>query len=492
MDMIVPTGAGQVRGAVHDGVARFLAIPYAAPPVGDRRFALPQPVQGWSGVRDALVPGANAPQRVRAMPGVDIGALVGNGWSEGDDYLTLNIWMPARDATGLPVMVFIHGGGFVVGSKDAAVQDGSAFARDDVVLVAINYRLGVEGFLPIPGIPTNLGLRDQIFALRWVRDNIAAFGGDPDNVTVFGESAGAMSVANLITSPLAKGLFRRAIVESGHGAMTRDIGVAQRMVKALAKRLRITPDVDGFRSVAPGAMLDAIEKVSQPTARIDLRDDEGREPVFGISRFIPVYGDDILPHKPLAALKVGVGVEIDLLIGTDAEEMNLYFIPTGVREKIGRLLATWFVHKHQPGARKLLKAYGMGARGVKPGHAFTDAMHDLVFRWPARRFAEEHRGRTHMYEFEWRSPLFGRLGAAHAMELPFVFDTLASVTGPEGICGDAPPQALADRVHRIWVDFATDGRLPWAPFTRDERLVYQLAAGEAVHEPPMPAAPYMP
>lgn len=497
MDMIVPTGAGLVRGTVVDGVACFLGIPYAAPPTGDRRFAPPQPPLSWNGVRDALEPGASAPQRVRGIPGVDVEALVGKGWMPGDNYLTLNIWKPADGSTALPVMVFIHGGGFVLGSKDAPVQDGSAFARDGVLMVAINYRLGVEGFLPIPGIPTNLGLRDQIFALQWVRDSIAAFGGDPGNVTIFGESAGAMSVANLIASPLAKGLFRRAIVQSGHGAMTRDIGVAQRLVKALAKRLKITPDAAGFRSIAPGDMLDAMEAVSKPTARLDLRDADGREPVFGISRFIPVHGDDVLPQKPLDALKTGAGAEIDLLIGTNAEEMNLYFVPTGVREKLGRWLATWFVHKHQPQARKLLKAYGMGTKGVKPGHAFTDASHDLVFRWPARRFAEQHRGRTHMYEFAWRSPLFASttsigLGAAHAMELPFVFDTLASTTGPEGICGDAPPQSLADRVHRIWVDFAIDGRLPWDAFTRNNRLVYQLAKGEAVYEPPMPCAPYLP
>ncbi|MBZ9646694.1 carboxylesterase family protein [Sphingobium sp. 3R8] len=497
MEMIVPTGAGLVRGAMVGGVARFLGVPYAAAPIGDRRFALPQPPECWDGVRDAQAPGASAPQRVRGVPGVDVEALVGKGWLPGEDYLTLNIWKPADDRTALPVMVFIHGGGFVLGSKDAAVQDGSAFARDGVLLVAINYRLGIEGFLPIPGIPTNLGLRDQIFALQWVRENIAAFGGDPANVTVFGESAGAMSVANLIASPLAKGLFRRAIAQSGHGAMTRDIGVAQRLVKALAKRVKIAPDAAGFRSVAPGDMLDAMEKVSLPTARLDLRDADGREPVFGISRFVPVHGDDVLPQKPLDALKAGAGAQVDLLIGTNAEEMNLYFVPTGVREKLGRLLATWFVHKHQPQARKLLKAYGMGAEGVKPGHAFTNALHDLVFRWPARRFAEEHRGRTHMYEFAWRSPLFGGprsdgLGAAHAMELPFVFDMLASVTGPHGLCGEAPPQALADRVHRIWVDFATDGRLPWDAFTRDNRLVYRLAEGEAAYEPPMPCAPYLP
>lgn len=172
--------------------------------------------------------------------------------------------------------------------------------------------------------------------------------------------------------------------------------------------------------------------------------------------------------------------------------MNLYFVPTGVREKIGRLIATYYVHKHQPQARKVLKAYGMGAKGVKPGHAFTDALHDLVFRWPARRFAEEHRGRTHMYEFEWRSRLFGDLGAAHAMELPFVFDTLACVTGPHGLCGEAPPQELANRMHRIWVDFAKSGTLPWRAFSRDDRQVYQLMRGEAVEEAPFPCAPYLP
>ena len=181
-------------------------------------------------------------------------------------------------------MVFIHGGGFVVGSKDAPVQDGTAFARDGVILVAINYRLGIDGFLPIPGVPTNLGLRDQIAALAWVRDNIARFGGDPGNVTVFGESAGAMSIANLVVSPLATGLFRRAIIESGHGGMTRDIPVARRLVDKVAKLLRIPADMAGFASVSPGdRLLDAVERVNKPTTRLNLRDAQGREPVFGIS-----------------------------------------------------------------------------------------------------------------------------------------------------------------------------------------------------------------
>src|SRR5688500_11034730 len=148
--------------------------------------------------------------------------------------------------------------------------------------------MGVEGFLPIPGVPTNLGLRDILFALHWIRDNAAAFGGDPGNVTLFGESAGAVAIADPMTSPSARGLFRRAIVESGHGSMVRPIEVAQRLVRKVAKLLGVTPDEAGFRGASPEACVAAVEKVSLPTARIDLRDSRGREPVFGISRFVPV------------------------------------------------------------------------------------------------------------------------------------------------------------------------------------------------------------
>jgi para-nitrobenzyl esterase len=491
-DPVLYLAAGAVRGETMGAVERFRGIPYAAPPVGARRFGEPEPVAPWDGVRDGTDSGPTAPQRIRDVPGLDARALIGNGWVAGDDYLTLNIWRPAGPGSSLPVMVFIHGGGFVVGSKDAPVQDGSSFARDGVICIAINYRMGIDGFLPIPGIPTNLGLRDMIAALRWVQDNAASFGGDPDNVTVFGESAGAMAIADLIASPLAKGLFRRAIIESGHGAMTRDISVAQRLVARLAKLLGVTPDKAGYVSVPPGdAMLDAIEQVSLPTTRLDLRDAEGREPVFGISRFIPVHGDDVLPDKPLDALKKGVGAEIDLLIGTNAEEMNLYLVPSGVRDKIGKLLSWFVLRRSIPKAWAILKAYGMGG-GKKPGQALTDAMNDLVFRWPARRFAEEHQGRTHFYEFEWRSPLFGgELGAAHAMEIPFVFDTLSVATGPEGLCGENPPQHLATRVHSLWVQFAKTGKLPWPEFDRDTRQVYRLEAGEATYEPVMPAAPFL-
>jgi para-nitrobenzyl esterase len=154
---IVDTTAGTVRGSIEAGVRRFLGVPYAAAPVGERRFAAPAPAEPWEGVRDATVPGPNAPHRVKDFPGLDVAPLIGEGWVEGDDFLSANVWTPEANGGGRPVMVWIHGGGFVIGSKDASISDGTAFARDGLVCFAINYRLGVEGFLPIPGVPTNLG-----------------------------------------------------------------------------------------------------------------------------------------------------------------------------------------------------------------------------------------------------------------------------------------------------------------------------------------------
>ena len=481
---------GSVAGIRIDGIDKFLSIPYAAPPVGRNRFREGQPVEPWDGVRDATRAGPTSWYKSPVFPGLDIEPLIGPGGTGGDGYLTVNVWAP-KGAAKCPVMVWIHGGAFVLGSKDATVSDCTAFAQSGIVCVAIGYRLGIDGFLPIPGVPTNLGLRDIIAALHWVRRNVAQFGGDPDNVTAFGESAGAMALSALITSPLAKGLFQRAIVQSGHGAMVRDIPTAGRLVRKLAKMLKIRPDVAGFRTVDFATGWAAMERIGKPFVRLDLRDEAGHEPVFGISRFVPVYGDDVLPQKPHDALRVGAGAEIDVLIGTNAEEMNFYFIPTKVRQKIPGWLARWMLRKSHPTARRTLKAYGHGEKPA--GHAYTDAMNDLVFRWPARRFAEEHQGRTHFYEFDWRSPRYdGQFGSAHGMELPFVFKTLPAVTGSDGLVGENPPADLADKIHRIWVAFATDGTLPWAEFDRDHRNVRLLGSERTIDEPPMPAAPYLP
>lgn len=493
------TQAGVIAGVETGGVTRFLGVPYAAAPVGALRFALPQPAAPWSGVRDATQRGFIAPQYTptaaeleKALPGLEIEPLIGGSQTQGDDFLVLNVWTPSGAQTGLPVMVFIHGGSFTGGTGSADVYDGSAFARQGIVCITINYRMGVEGFLPIPGAPTNLGLRDQIAALKWVQANAAAFGGDAGNVTVFGESAGAMSIANLLASPLTKGLFRRAIVQSGHGDMVRPIPVAQRLAKRLAKMLRVQPTVEGFRSKSIADALEVLKRISQPTARIDLRNADGREPAFGLSKFLPVYGDDVLPEHPVTALRGGAASDVDLLIGTNTEEMNLYFVPSGVKQKIGKFIANFAVKRAEPKAKEILKAYGIDDRAKRPGDAFTEALTDLVFRLPARRFAQAHRGRTHVYEFGWRSAAYqNQLGACHAIELPFVFDTLSTVSGPRGLAGGAPPQELATKLNKIWGDFAKTGELPW-PAYDEQRLACTLDTGVVAPERPFIAERFLP
>lgn len=216
-DPVVTTAQGAVRGLRQDGSTAFLSIPYAAAPTGADRFRPPRPHAAWQGVRDATVPGPNAPQAERRLGSIDMTPYFGTGWSRGEDYLTVNVWTPETPGGDLPVMVFVHGGGFVAGSTRSPLYEGSAFARDGVVLVTLNYRLGIAGFLDIPGAPANRGLLDVVAALRWVRENIAAFGGDAGNVTLFGQSAGATIVGGILATPDASGLFQRAIIQSGSG-----------------------------------------------------------------------------------------------------------------------------------------------------------------------------------------------------------------------------------------------------------------------------------
>jgi para-nitrobenzyl esterase len=484
---------GTVEGSTDGKVRRFLSLPYAAPLTDQRRFREPQPVEPWQGARDATRPGPSAPQPAPAKAEIDLSSLMGPKVPYGPDYLTLNVFTPDDEPTGRPVMVFIHGGSFISGSKDVPIYDGSAFARDGVVCVVINYRVGIEGFLPIPGVPTNLGLRDMIAALEWVRDHIAGFGGDPANVTLFGESGGAWCIAGLMASPLARGLFHRAICQSGHVYGSRPRSVMQRVVKRLAKRLKISADREGFLGLTPQQMLPALEWVMKPSLFLDMRDDERRDPTFGITRFMMVYGDDVLPLPAIDALAAGAGSEVELLIGTTSEEARLFFVPGNAIGKIGRWMALFFLHRALPNARGALRAYGLDDKGAKPGEVMTLALTDLMFRAMTRRTAELHRGRSHVYEFEWQSPAIGgKLGAAHAIELPFVFDTLACASGRDGLLGENPPQELATSIHALWIAFATDGVLPWPAFDPETRQVWSLTRQVAAHEPVMPAAAFLP
>lgn len=453
----IATPAGTVRGSVSGGVARFLGVPFAAPPVGALRFAPPQPAPPWPGVRDATAPGPNAPQSERGVAALDLAPLVGSGPRPGDDYLTVDVWTPDPHATGLPVMVFVHGGAFIGGEPGSPAYDGTALARAGVVLVSVTYRLGVEGFLPLPGGATNLGLRDQIAALAWVRDTVAAFGGDPGQVTLFGESAGAMSIGCLLGSPLTTGLFRRAIVQSGGAEMARSVESAARIAAAVASELGVTPDAAGLRSRSVADALDAQAHVSDPAGRPDLREADGIDPGHGLGVFLPVLGDDVLPGPPLEAIAAGSAAGVELVVGSNHDEMNLYFVPSGVVDLVSA-----------DQVRAMVGAAGAGMLdGVDaaPGETLVRVLNELVFHGPTRRLAEAHAasgGATYVYDFAWRSGAFdGRLGACHGVELPFVFGTLASAVGPTGLLGEDPPESLSESVRAAWVAFARTGDPGW-------------------------------
>ncbi|MFD8059636.1 carboxylesterase/lipase family protein [Streptomyces cyaneofuscatus] len=445
------TVQGTVRGAVERGVAVFRGIPYAAAPVGARRFRAPEPPEPWEGVRDALAFGPTAPKRPYAPP---LDRLLPDPAVEGEGWLNLNVWTPstgeAERAEGLPVLVWIHGGSLLHGSSAVPVYDGAAFARDGVVLVSVNYRLGVEGFGLFPDAPANRGLLDQLAALEWVRDNIAAFGGDPDRVTVAGESAGAVSIGALLATDRVAGLLRRAVLQSGApAALTPD--AARGTTELIARRLGVPATAAAFAAVDPAALLTAQTEVTS-----------GGNPLTGRNSFQLVVDGELLTQDPAEALRTGsAAAGVDLLLGTNTEEYRLWFVPGGLTERIGRLKLRLALLKFRvPNATA--RTYRSNRPDATPGELLGALATDLLLRVPLNRLADARAGApgsTYVYEFGWPSPV-QRLGACHALELGFVFDTLAhpdtmALTGPDA------PQQLADAMHRAWVEFATTGDPGW-------------------------------
>ena len=330
MGPIVTIRTGRVEGAVRDGVSSFLGIPYAASPTGERRFAAPAPAAAWDGIRAGTEFGPTPPVPGYRPPSDD---LLFQPVIPGDDWLNLNVWTPDPDAVGLPVTVWLYGGAFVNGNTAIPMYDGHAFARDGVVLVSANFRIGVEGFAALPGAPTNRGLLDQVAALEWVRDNIAAFGGDPDAVTLFGESAGAMSVTTLLAMPSARGLFARAIMQSGSVQAAASPADAALVTGELAAALDLDADdltAQALATLDPADLLTAQVAVSDALAMDANPDRFGASIVASSMAFIPVVDGEVLPVHPMTAIASGACGSVPLLTGTTSEEFRLFIVPAGL------------------------------------------------------------------------------------------------------------------------------------------------------------------
>ena len=468
----VQVAQGTLRGTVDHGVPAYLGIPYAAPPFGELRMQPPAPPASWDGVRDATaygptVPKGEYPPQYRPFLPEPVIA--------GQDCLNLNVWTPDPTASGLPVFVWIHGGSFMNGSGAVAAYRGSAFARDGVVCVTINYRLQAEGFLHTDDGTSNIGLLDQIAALEWVRDNIAAFGGDPAKVTVGGESAGAMSVTTLLSMPRTRGLFRAAITQSGAAAHTMSTETAAKVTALLAEELGVEPTHAAIAAQPPETVHRAAEKL---TNEVQTAPDPAKwgELALSLLPFMPTVDGAVLARSPLEALADGAGSDVALLTGSNAEEARLFLVAPGMIELVD-----------EPTALGGAAAYGLDGptaqqvysdAGSSHGDVLAAVITDWFFTVPAIRVAEARAeaGRTWMYRCDYRSTAGeGLLGAAHATEIPFVFDTLDT---PDAVAllGPDAPQEVADAMHVAWVRFITDGDPGWGPYDTATRTTQLFTA----------------
>lgn len=453
-DHTVHTASGRVRGLDLDGVHAFLAIPYASPPVGALRFAAPAPSRPWAGVRPAVDFGPTAPQPLQPA-GIYEQILI-----EGDGYLHLNVHTPSPGAVGLPVLVWIHGGGMAIGSNVDPSHAAARLARRGMVVVSINYRLGADGFLVLRDAAPNRGVLDWVAALEWVQANIAAFGGDPDNVTIGGQSAGSAACLVLATIPRAAGLFHRVFAMSGVPWNIVDAPEAAAMAVELASRCGVDPTTDGVGSV-PREQLFAIQQQMAPIGGIAGLTDllATFHDVATVRGWLgPVVDGQVVPERPLEAIRTGAGAGVALLIGSTAEEMDALIAVTGggiSREQAVTALA-------RIGVEDALAARWLDSgEGRTPGEALGAALTALSFRLPALRVAEARVAApapTFVYEVTWRPPT--PIGAVHGFDIAYAFDSVDGALAAM-LAGGEPPRSLADNFSGAVTRFVLDGDPGW-------------------------------
>jgi para-nitrobenzyl esterase len=457
MSAIVETGLGKLEGFESDGVRVFRGVPFAVPPVGERRFRAPEPAKPWAGVRDATGYGAaciQPPLMLRMLPGFDIG-------EQSEDCLYLNVYTPsaASPSNRKPVLVWIHGGAFVIGAGSQSIYDGTKLARrGDVVVVTINYRLGALGFLELggaDGATSNAGLLDQVLALEWVRDHIEAFGGDPSDVTIFGESAGGMSVGTLLGTPAARGLFAKAIPQSGACQAIHSRESAAALAAAFAKQLGTTAaDVATLRAVPADKLLAAQQVLS-----MELLSGGGEQ----LLPFQPSIDGTVLARHPLDLVREGAARDVRLLVGTTRDEWKIFgMMDAELRqldaERIEHRLKARLPHAD---VAKLVAGYRASRPGADWSTIWLAIETDRVFRIPAIRTAEAqlpHQRDVFMYLYSWESPGFGGLfGACHAIEIAFVFGCTDLEGGEHFVGKGEAVDQLAARTMDAWLGFAKHG-----------------------------------
>lgn len=478
---IVNTKSGPVQGVERDGITVFRGIPFAEAPVGALRLKPPVARAPWTATLVAEHAGPLAPQNPSPLE-----SMLGAGQPPiGDDCLSLNIWTPAADGAKRPVLFWIHGGGFVTGAGSTPWYDGTKFAtQHDVVVVTINYRLGALGFLHLADLAGpewegsgNLGVLDQAFALKWTSENIAAFGGDPANITIFGESAGGMSVGTQLGLPAATGLFKRAIAQSGAAGHVHDRETATAVARRFLEILGVDPkDVAKLQELPTADILAAQEQVNAE------RSDIGGA---GLP-FMPCVDGTTLPVGPQQAVKDGRARGVDLLVGTNLDETTLFTLmdPSFSSFDDAKLAKRFGGFFGEERAAEALDAYRKDRGDATPGDVYNAALTDRVFRVPSVRLAnaQQPNGSTYVYLFTWQSTAFdGKLRACHALEIPFVWDNLDQtgvtfLTGP--ITDDM--RHLATTMNEAWAAFARTGNPStstlaawpkWDPETRPTMVI---------------------
>jgi para-nitrobenzyl esterase len=485
MNTVTTTTKGKVEGREKEGVLLFAGIPYAAPPTGELRFQAPRPHDQWGGVRPAQRFGPAAPQ----IPGEGLTSAGPVRWDE--DCLTLNISTPAADGKRRPVLVWIHGGGYRTGQGGIPWYNGARFATNgDIVVVSINYRLGALGFAHLARFGEEYatsgvnGTLDQIAALEWVRDNIEAFGGDPENVTIAGESAGGFSIGTLLGSPRAAGLFRRAIAQSGAAHHTLALEAAEKVTDLFCEELG-AKTADDLQTASAEEILNAQGKVDAA-----LGQGAGLVNVLGVAvgPFYPVVEGTVLPVSPIEAIQQGASADIPVLTGTNRDETTLWSYGEINEERLRKITA------RLGGDEQTIETY----RSARPDASAADILvaitTDHMFRIPAIRLAEArcaNGGKAWMYLFAWESRAFGgRLKATHALEIPFTFDNLDR-GGVDAFLGEGPtPQHVADVMHAAWTSFIRTGdpnceALPdWPAYDTERRTTMTFGdVSEAVDDP---------